>query len=144
MAHLDAIEGARQGRGPNHLVTGPWPSTVPSSRWANKTVRGSYADSKLLVTTLAAAVARLRPGVLSNAVDRGWVPTTMGGPSAPDDLELGRRTQEWLAASDDPEALTAAGYWYRRRQQQPHRAIHDEAFQGRLLRTLAKETDTAL
>ncbi|MEV6833801.1 SDR family NAD(P)-dependent oxidoreductase [Streptomyces sp. NPDC051133] len=50
---------------------------------------GSYADSKLFVTTLAAAVARLRPGVLSNAVDPGWVPTRMGGPGAPDDLELG-------------------------------------------------------
>lgn len=39
---------------------------------------GSYGDSKLFVTTLAAAVARLRPEVLSNAVDPGWVPTRMG------------------------------------------------------------------
>ncbi|HEY1180097.1 MAG TPA: short-chain dehydrogenase, partial [Phytomonospora sp.] len=60
---------------------------------------GSYEDSKLFVTTLAAAVARGRPHVLSNAVDPGWVPTRMGGPGAPDDLELGHRTQEWLAAS---------------------------------------------
>ncbi|MEW9551101.1 SDR family NAD(P)-dependent oxidoreductase [Nonomuraea sp. NPDC050783] len=105
---------------------------------------GSYADSKLFVTTLAAAVARLRPGVLSNAVDPGWVPTKMGGPNAPDDLELGHRTQEWLATSDDPQALTSGGYWYHRRLQQPHRAVHDEAFQDRLLRALAEETGTAL
>ncbi|MER6345140.1 SDR family NAD(P)-dependent oxidoreductase [Streptomyces sp. NPDC001595] len=104
---------------------------------------GSYADSKLFVTTLAAAVARLRPGVLSNAVDPGWVPTKMGGPSAPDDLELGHRTQEWLASSDEPEALTTGGYWYHRERQQPHRAVHDEAFQDRLLHTLAEETGTA-
>ena len=52
---------------------------------------GSYADSKLFVTTLAAAVARLRPNVFSNSVDPGWVPTRMGGSDAPDDLELGRR-----------------------------------------------------
>ncbi|MEU2289150.1 SDR family NAD(P)-dependent oxidoreductase [Streptomyces sp. NPDC013178] len=105
---------------------------------------GSYSDSKLFVTTLAAAVARLRPGVLSNAVDPGWVPTKMGGPGAPDDLELGHRTQEWLASSDDPEALTTGGYWYHRRRLQPHRAVHDEAFQDRLLRTLGEETGAAL
>jgi NAD(P)-dependent dehydrogenase (short-subunit alcohol dehydrogenase family) len=105
---------------------------------------GSYADSKLFVTALAAAVARLRPDVLSNAVDPGWVPTKMGGPGAPDDLELGHRTQEWLATSDDSEALTTGGYWYHRRRQQPHRAVHDEAFQDRLLRTLAEETGTEL
>ncbi|MEV1248319.1 SDR family NAD(P)-dependent oxidoreductase [Nonomuraea sp. NPDC049750] len=105
---------------------------------------GSYSDSKLFVTTLAAAVARLLPGVLSNAVDPGWVPTRMGGPSAPDDLELGHQTQEWLASSDEPEALTTGGYWYHRRRLQPHHAVHDEAFQGRLLQKLAEETGTAL
>ncbi|MER5220129.1 SDR family NAD(P)-dependent oxidoreductase [Streptomyces flaveus] len=105
---------------------------------------GSYSDSKLFVTTLAAAVARLRPGVLSNAVDPGWVPTKMGGPGAPDDLELGHRTQEWLAAGDEPEALTTGGYWYHRQRQQPHRAVNDETFQDRLLEALADETGTAL
>jgi NAD(P)-dependent dehydrogenase (short-subunit alcohol dehydrogenase family) len=105
---------------------------------------GSYADSKLFVTTLAAAVARLRPGVLSNAVDPGWVPTRMGGPGAPDDLELGHQTQEWLATSDEPQAMTTGGYWYHQQQQQPHRAVNNEAFQDRLLRTLAQETGTAL
>jgi NAD(P)-dependent dehydrogenase (short-subunit alcohol dehydrogenase family) len=105
---------------------------------------GSYSDSKLFVTTLAAAVARLRPGVLSNAVDPGWVPTKMGGPHAPDDLELGRQTQEWLASSDEPQALTSGGYWYHRRRQQPHRAVHDEAFQDNLLRTLTEEVGTVL
>ncbi|MGW2620049.1 SDR family NAD(P)-dependent oxidoreductase [Streptomyces sp. NPDC001500] len=105
---------------------------------------GSYADSKLFVTALAAAVARLCPDVASNAVDPGWVPTKMGGPGAPDDLELGHRTQEWLASGDDPSALTTGGYWYHRRRRQPHPAVHDEGFQDRLLRTLAEETDTAL
>ncbi|MFE2474851.1 SDR family NAD(P)-dependent oxidoreductase [Streptomyces sp. NPDC059389] len=105
---------------------------------------GSYADSKLFVTALAAAVARLRPGVPSNAVDPGWVPTRMGGPHAPDDLELGHRTQEWLATSGEPPALTSGGYWYHRRQQPPHRAVHDRAFQDRLLQALARETGAEL
>ncbi|GGZ39971.1 SDR family NAD(P)-dependent oxidoreductase [Streptomyces bluensis] len=105
---------------------------------------GSYADSKLFVTALAAAVARLRPSTPSNAVDPGWVPTKMGGPSAPDDLELGHQTQEWLAAGDDVEALTTGGYWYHRQRQQPHAAVHDEAFQDRLLQVLAEETGAAI
>jgi NAD(P)-dependent dehydrogenase (short-subunit alcohol dehydrogenase family) len=70
---------------------------------------GSYPDSKLFVTTLAAAVASLWPDVLSNAVDPGWVPTRMGEPGAPDDLRLGHLTQEWLATSDDPDACTSGG-----------------------------------
>jgi NAD(P)-dependent dehydrogenase (short-subunit alcohol dehydrogenase family) len=105
---------------------------------------GSYADSKLFVTTLAAAMARLYPDVLSNAVDPGWVPTKMGGPGAPDDLELGHQTQQWLAVSNDPQALTTGGYWYHRQRQHPHTAVHDEAFQDRLLQTLAEETGTTL
>ncbi|WP_030194864.1 SDR family NAD(P)-dependent oxidoreductase [Streptomyces sp. NRRL S-87] len=108
------------------------------------TSAGSYAASKLFVTALAAAVARLRPHVLSNAVDPGWVPTRMGGPHAPDDLDLGHRTQEWLAVADDAPALTSGGYWYHQRRREPHPAVHDEAFQDRLLRTLAEETDTEL
>jgi NAD(P)-dependent dehydrogenase (short-subunit alcohol dehydrogenase family) len=105
---------------------------------------GSYDDSKLFVTTLAAAVARLRSHVRSNAVDPGWVPTRMGGPGAPDDLDLGHRTQEWLASSDDPEALTTGGYWYHGERRPPHRAVNDHAFQDHLLQALAEETGVAL
>jgi NAD(P)-dependent dehydrogenase (short-subunit alcohol dehydrogenase family) len=61
----------------------------------------AYSESKLYITSLAFAVARHWPGVSSNAVDPGWVPTRMGGPGAPDDLEEGHRTQTWLATSDD-------------------------------------------
>jgi NAD(P)-dependent dehydrogenase (short-subunit alcohol dehydrogenase family) len=111
--------------------------------WRGKRA-GSYSDSKLFVTTLAVALARLRPGVLSNAVDPGWVPTRMGGPGAPDDLELGHQTQEWLASSDEPQALTTGGYWYHRQRRQPHHAVHDEAFQDELLQALAEETGTPL
>jgi NAD(P)-dependent dehydrogenase (short-subunit alcohol dehydrogenase family) len=105
---------------------------------------GSYEDSKLFVTTLAAAVARLRPEVLCNAVDPGWVPTKMGGASARDDLDLGHETQEWLAVSDEPAALTTGGYWYHRQRRQPHAAVHDQAFQDQLLQALARETAVAL
>jgi NAD(P)-dependent dehydrogenase (short-subunit alcohol dehydrogenase family) len=101
---------------------------------------GSYSDSKLLVTTLAVAVARLWPDVYSNAVDPGWVPTRMGGPGAPDDLRLGHLTQEWLATSNEPEARTSGGYWFHKRRRSPHPAVLDVGFQGELLTALARFT----
>jgi NAD(P)-dependent dehydrogenase (short-subunit alcohol dehydrogenase family) len=67
----------------------------------------AYSDSKLYVTGLAFAVARCWPDVLSHAVDPGWVATKMGGPGAPDDFEMGYRTQTWLAVSDDPAAAVS-------------------------------------
>jgi hypothetical protein len=68
----------------------------------------------------------------------------MGGRNAPDDLELGHRTQEWLAVSDDAEAATTGGYWYHQQQRPPHDAVHDQRFQDRLLEALAVETDVSL
>jgi NAD(P)-dependent dehydrogenase (short-subunit alcohol dehydrogenase family) len=111
--------------------------------WTGTRKTASYSDSKLLVTALAAAVARVRPGVFSNAVDPGWVPTRMGGPSAPDDLELGHRTQAWLAAGADP-ATDASAYWFHQRQREPHPATHDERFQDALLAALAAHTGVVL
>ncbi|MCY1136496.1 SDR family NAD(P)-dependent oxidoreductase [Actinoplanes sp. Pm04-4] len=104
------------------------------------TRRGSYSDSKLFVTTLALAVARLWPGVPSNAVDPGWVPTRMGGPGAPDDLRLGHLTQEWLVTSDDPRAVSTGGCWFHQRRREPPPAAADEQFQQRLLAGLAELT----
>ena len=103
----------------------------------------SYSDSKLFVTALAFAVARLWPDVYSNAVDPGWVPTEMGGPGAPDDLRLGHLTQEWLATSDDPEARTSGGYWFHQQRRTPHPAALDPRFQDDLLAALARLTGTS-
>ena len=104
----------------------------------------AYSDSKLFVTALALAVARRWPEVFSNAVDPGWVPTKMGGRGAPDDLELGHRTQEWLATSEDPDAKVSGGYWFHQRRQDPAPAAADEDFQDRLLLELAQLTGVRL
>jgi NAD(P)-dependent dehydrogenase (short-subunit alcohol dehydrogenase family) len=117
---------------------------VAGMDWSGHRRTGSYSDSKLFVTTLALAVARLWPGVLSNAVDPGWVPTKMGGAHAPDDLELGHRTQEWLASSDDAEARSTGGYWHHQRRLSPHPAVHDIRFQDELLTALARVTGTTV
>ena len=100
----------------------------------------AYCDSKLLVTTLAAAVARYWPDVRSNAVDPGWVPTRMGGPHATDDLVLGHDTQVWLATSDDPATANTGQYWHHRRVHAPAAAVNDTGFQDRLLDTLVRVT----
>src|SRR5919201_4443167 len=112
--------------------------------WSGHRRTGSYSDSKLFVTTLAAAVARIWPDVTSNAVDPGWVPTKMGGPNAPDDLRLGHLTQEWLATSDDPEARTSGGYWHHRRRLAPASSVDDQLFQDALLDELGRFTDMRL
>jgi NAD(P)-dependent dehydrogenase (short-subunit alcohol dehydrogenase family) len=104
----------------------------------------AYSDSKLFVTALALAVARRWPAVCSNAVDPGWVPTKMGGPGAPDDLEAGHATQVWLAVSDDPDATTSGGYWYHRGRQAAAPATRDEGFQDRLLDVFAGLTRATL
>jgi NAD(P)-dependent dehydrogenase (short-subunit alcohol dehydrogenase family) len=112
--------------------------------WSGRRRTGSYSDSKLFVTTLAVAVARIWPDVYSNAVDPGWVPTKMGGPGAPDDLRLGHLTQEWLAVSDEPETLSSGGYWFHQRLRTPHHAVGNRDFQNRLLAALAESTDVPL
>jgi NAD(P)-dependent dehydrogenase (short-subunit alcohol dehydrogenase family) len=119
-------------------------AVVDGMDWSGTRRTGSYSDSKLFVTTLAVAVARVWPGVFSNAVDPGWVPTKMGGPGAPDDLRLGPLTQEWLAASDDADARSTGGYWHHQQRRTPHPAVHDLRFQDELLAALAHFTGTAI
>jgi NAD(P)-dependent dehydrogenase (short-subunit alcohol dehydrogenase family) len=104
----------------------------------------AYSDSKLFVTTIAMAVARKWPDVVSSAVDPGWVPTKMGGPGAPDDLEQGHLTQTWLAVSDEPAAKVSGGFWHHRKQQKPAAPALDVAFQDRLMARLAELTGVTL
>ncbi len=104
----------------------------------------AYSESKLHLTALALTVARAWPGVLSNAVDPGWVPTKMGGPGATDDLEMGYLTQTWLAVSNDAAATVSGGYWYHRQRQTPAREASDPDFQNELMDRLARLTGIAL
>ena len=92
---------------------------------------------QLQVTALALTVARAWPEVLSNAVDPGRVPTKMGSPAAPDDLELGYLTQTWLAVSNDAAATVSGGYWYHRQRREPAAQARDPAFQDQLTERLA-------
>jgi NAD(P)-dependent dehydrogenase (short-subunit alcohol dehydrogenase family) len=104
----------------------------------------AYSDSKLFDVALAFAVARRWPQVLSNALEPGWVPTKMGGPGATGDLQMGYRTQAWLAVSTDVAATVSGGYWYHRQRQAPASQARDPAFQDQLTDRLAALTGVAL
>jgi hypothetical protein len=68
----------------------------------------------------------------------------MGGPDAPDDLELGHRTQTWLAVSNQPGSRTSGGYWHHQQRQPPAAVTLDHAFQQALLDDLAQITGVPL
>lgn len=104
----------------------------------------SYSDTKLLVTTLAAALARRWDDAIVSAVDPGWVRSRMGGRSAPGSLEQGAATQAWLAVGDSPEATTSGRYWLDRQVREPHPATQDPTLQHELLRVLERHTGAAL
>lgn len=112
--------------------------------WSGGQESRSYSDSKLFVTALAAAVARLWPDISAYAVDPGWVPTRMGGLGASDELRLGHVTQAWLATAGNPETPPSGAYWHHQKTQTPHQAVHDERFQTALLTSLADHTGTTI
>lgn len=104
-------------------------------RWERRAWNGhqAYCDTKLHDTMLAFAVARRWPGVLSNALEPGWMPTKMGGPRATGDLDAGSRTQAWLAAGDDPAAAVTGEYFHHMRPKKPSGASRDAERQERLI-----------
>lgn len=115
-------------------------------QWGRRRWNGSqaYSDSKLFDVALAFAVARRWPAVLSNAVTPGWVPTRMGGPGAPDDLELGALTQAWLAVSDDPAVHVSGRYFFHQQPRDANPAAASLDLQERLVNACAELTGTEL
>ncbi len=103
--------------------------------WEHRAWRGNqaYSDTKLHDVLLAFAVARRWPGVLSNALEPGWVATKMGGAHATGDLDAAHRTQAWLATDDDPAAAVTSGYFYHMQPRKPNTAARDEDRQDRLV-----------
>src|ERR1700732_4052310 len=114
--------------------------------WKTRPWRGAeaYAESKLHDVLLAFGVARRWTGVFSNALEPGWVPTRMGGPGAPDDMDQAHRTQAWLAVGDDPGAHVTGEYFYHMRPRTPNPEVYDVELQEQLIEACARLSDVAL
>jgi len=110
-------------------------SSLKDLTWEERPWRGqqAYSDTKLHDVLLAFAIARRWPDVLSNSLEPGWVPTKMGGPGAPDDLDEGHRTQVWLAVSDDKVARVTGEYFYHMQLRSANLAAREKALQEKLL-----------
>lgn len=108
--------------------------------WTRRPWNGSraYAESKLHDVILAFAVARKWPDVFSNALEPGWVPTKMGGPGAPDDMDAAPRTQVWLATSDEPAAKVTGRYYYHLKPRNANPAAADASIQDHFLAECAR------
>lgn len=105
----------------------------------------SYSTSKLYVTALTLGLARRWPDVMAHCLCPGWVPTRMGGPSAPESLEEGHATQEWLATAPEREIVPrTGGYWKHKRPRTPHSAAADPAYQEAIIAACEAETGIAL
>lgn len=114
--------------------------------WKKRRWNGSeaYAESKLHDALLAFTIARRWPGVFSNALEPGWVPTKMGGAGAPDDMDQAHLTQVWLAAGDDPKADVTGEYFYHLKRMAPNAQANDAALQDRLIAICADISGVAL
>jgi NAD(P)-dependent dehydrogenase (short-subunit alcohol dehydrogenase family) len=108
--------------------------------WEKRRWQGSeaYAETKFHDVLLALAVTRLWRGVLSNALEPGWVPTKMGGAGASDDIGQAHLTQVWLATSQDPEVMVSGQYFYHKRPRAPNPDARDERKQQALLSECAR------
>jgi len=121
-------------------------SSLADLDWTKRRWQGSaaYGESKLCDILLAFAVARRWSDVFSNAVNPGWVATKMGGAGAPDSPDEGRRTQAWLAVSDDAEARVSGKYFRKQRPQAHDPAADDRARQDKLLELCQRFSGIAL
>jgi NAD(P)-dependent dehydrogenase (short-subunit alcohol dehydrogenase family) len=118
---------------------------LSDAQWTARRWNGAqaYSDSKLFDVLLAFGVARRWPDVRSNSVEPGWVPTKMGGPGAPDDLDQGPVTQAWLAVNDEAAKLTGRHFYHRRERSVPAEA-HAATVQDALLDYCAELTGASI
>ncbi len=93
---------------------------------------------------LAFAIARRWPAVFSNSLEPAWVPTTMGGPGAPDDMGQAHLTQAWLAAGEEPKTQVTGKYFYHLKRMEPNPQARDIRVQNRLIAICAEISGVTL
>ncbi|KAB5513122.1 hypothetical protein GE09DRAFT_638371 [Coniochaeta sp. 2T2.1] len=104
-----------------------------------KLVGAGYSDSKLHDIMLANAFARRWKGEVEvNSLDPGWVPTKMGGPNAPDDIEAAVATYVMCALGEGEAEGKTGSYFRGSKEKTPATQAMDEGLQERLLVELEK------
>ncbi|KAI0181600.1 NAD(P)-binding protein [Hypoxylon sp. FL1284] len=100
----------------------------------------TYSDSKLHNIMLAFWFARrlASKGVLSNALNPGWVPTKMGGWSAPDDIDAAIDNYVLLSEGTGEAEGVTGKYWFQSRLGTYKSAANDEGRQNQLIEALEK------
>jgi NAD(P)-dependent dehydrogenase (short-subunit alcohol dehydrogenase family) len=97
-----------------------------------------YCASKLHNVLLAKAFARRWPDVKSNALDPGWMPTKMGGRSAPGDFEHSIASYVMLAEGEEETAKKSGCYFTPgKKESTPQKVADDVGAQDELLKTCA-------
>jgi len=111
-------------------------ASIDDPDWVDRGWDGAqaHADSQLYGATLAAAVARLWPEVLSNSVD----------PGAADDLEQRHLTQAWLAVGDDRAAQVSGRHFSHLQERELKAVVGSAAWQDALLGALGELTGVKL
>jgi NAD(P)-dependent dehydrogenase (short-subunit alcohol dehydrogenase family) len=99
--------------------------------------RCGYSDSKLHDVMLAKVFARRWKDVGSFSADPGWVPTKMGGKSAPESIEDAVDTFVMVALGKTGSADTGA-YFKKSRVEVPSSLAQDEGLQDKLVQELER------
>lgn len=128
------------------MHTGGQPNVgLPGDEGGNESLMGSgYSDSKLHNVMFAKAFARRWPQVGCYSVDPGWVPTKMGGPSAPGRTEDGVDTFAMLVLGNGEEGWSRGGYFANSKERQSSAVSDDVQLQERLLAQLAEISGVAV
>ena len=108
------------------------------------TADAAYADSKLVMTALAFALARRWPDTLSNAVHPGWVSTKMSEYAAPLTVAQGADTPAWLAVSTDPAATVTGTFFQDRKAIEVNPQAYEPNLQDALLKHCLALCETTL
>ncbi|EOA90618.1 hypothetical protein ACJQWK_11525 [Exserohilum turcicum] len=99
----------------------------------------AYCDSKLHNVMFAKAFARRWPDVKSNSLDPGWVPTNIGGSSAPDSIDAAIESYVMLAEGDEDKAKQSGCFFQpSKREGTPHTGTEDAQAQDKLLEICAE------
>ncbi|KAK0702965.1 hypothetical protein B0T26DRAFT_744139 [Lasiosphaeria miniovina] len=97
-----------------------------------------YGDSKVHVMMLTKASARRWPDVQCSTAAPGWVPTKVGGESAPDRLEDAVDTFAMVALDEGPSP--SQSYFEYFKEQKPIAVAGDVALQDQLLAELSRRS----